>query len=102
MARVALAPDDPEAHRHLGVLHAASGARVAALNAGRRACELAPDDFQCWCSLGNVYAMLNQLADAALCFAEVVKIDVRHAEGWHNLGTAMKQLGQREAAVASL
>jgi len=101
-ARVAQAPDHAQAHRLLGVLHASSGARVAAVGAAKRACELAPEDPKCWCALGQVYALLDEPGNAAQCFAEAVEIDVGHADGWHNLGTVMKQLGRREAALAAL
>jgi len=100
--RLAARPDDAEAHRHLGLLHAAAGARGPALQAAMRACELAPDDARAWSDLGRVYALLGDLEDAARCFAEAVAIDVRFADGWHNLGTALRKLGRREAAFAAL
>lgn len=100
--RIEQAPNDAQAHRCLAVLSAQSGARVIALTAGRRACELAPDDPKSWSGLGQVYALLNELGNAAQCFAEVVKIDARDVEGWHNLGTALKQLGRPHAAIAAL
>jgi len=95
-------PEDVEAHRHLGVLHAARGERIAAIKAARRACELAPDDPECWCALGQTHVLLNELDSAVQCFAEVVEIDAASAQGWHNLGTVLKQLGNREAALAAL
>lgn len=100
--RIEQAPECVEAHRHLGVLHASSGERVAAISAGRRACEIAPDDPECWSALGQVHVLLGEPEDAAQCFLESVKIDAQYADGWHNLGTTMKQLGRREAAVAAL
>lgn len=96
------APDDAQAHRCLALLSVQSGARVIALAAGRRACELAPDDPKSWCGLGHVYAVLNELGNAAQCFAEAVGIDARDADAWHNLGTAMKQLRRPQAAIAAL
>lgn len=100
--RVAQEPECVEAYRHLGVLHASSGARVAAVSAARRACQLAPEDPKCWCALGQVHALLGEFGDAARCFAEAVEVDAGYADGWHNLGTMMKQLGHREAALAAL
>lgn len=99
-------PDDAQAHRHLGLLHAAataSGATAkgAAINAGKRACELTPDDPQAWSDLGRIYAMLGEMEDAAQCFNESITIDVKFADGWHNLGTACKQMGKREAAFTA-
>lgn len=100
--RIEQAPDDAQAHRCLAVLSAQSGARAIAIAAGRRACELAPDDPKSWCGLGQVYAILNELSNAAQCFGEAVNIDARDADAWHNLGTALKQLRRPQAAIAAL
>lgn len=90
--------DDTDAYRHLGLFHAASGARGPALKAAMRACELAPEDVRSWSDLGRVYAMLGDMEGAAHCFSEAVEIDARYADAWHNLGTACKQLGKCDAA----
>ncbi|MCC6302564.1 MAG: sulfotransferase [Gammaproteobacteria bacterium] len=100
--RIAEAPGDAVAHRHLALLQAAGDERGYALASGQRACELAPDDPRSWSDLGRVYALLGEMENAARCFAESVEIDARFADGWHNLGTAMKQLGRREAAFTAL
>ena len=84
-------PSDADAHRHLGLIHAALGKRWPALQAAKRACELAPDDPRCWSDLGRVHAMFGELDDAATCFAEAVALDARYADGWHNLGLALAQ-----------
>jgi len=101
-ARLETAPDDADAHRHLGLIHAANGKRWPALQAAKRACELAPRDPRTWSDLGRVYAMVGQLEEAAKCFADVVAVDARYADGWHNLGLALSKLGRREQAFAAL
>lgn len=100
--RIAAAPGDAAAHRHLALLRAAGDERGCALAAGKRACELAPDDPRSWSDLGRVYVLLGEMENAARCFAEAVEIDARYADGWHNLGTAMRQLGRCEAAFTAL
>lgn len=99
---LAAAPSDPDAHRHLGQLHAMRGARVPALTAAKRACDLAPNDPRSWSDLGRVYAMFGELPMALNQFAEAIKADRRHADSWHNLGTALKKLGDHSAAFAAL
>jgi tetratricopeptide (TPR) repeat protein len=100
--RLRQAPDDADANRHLGLLHAARGEQVPAMRHARRACELAPDDPRSWSDLGRVLAGDGKFDDAARCFAESIEIDPRHADGWHNLGTALKKLGHREGAFKAL
>lgn len=99
-------PEDVQAHRHLGLLYAAANVageatRGSAISAGKRACELTPDDPQAWSDLGRIYAMLGEMENAAQCFNESITIDVKFADGWHNLGTACKQMGKREAAFSA-
>ncbi|WP_295680335.1 tetratricopeptide repeat-containing sulfotransferase family protein [uncultured Nevskia sp.] len=101
-ARIAQAPDGPDAHRHLGQMLAASGAFDAAHRHARRACELAPDDPRSWSDLGRVHALEGKFDDAAQCFAEAIRIDDRHADAWHNLGTALKKRGDRDGAFKAL
>lgn len=95
-------PNNAEAHRHLGLLHAAAGKRGDAIKSGKRACELFPDDPESWSALGRIYAMLGDMEDAVQCFAEAVTLDVKFADGWHNLGTACKQLGKDDLAFTAL
>jgi tetratricopeptide (TPR) repeat protein len=45
---------------------------------------------------------LGKFAEAAKCFAQAVQLDARYADGWHNLGTALKKLGERESAFNAL
>lgn len=101
-ARIAEAPADPEAHRHLGQLYAAAGEFPAAHRNARKACELAPDDPRSWSDLGRVCMIEGQLAEAARCFQEAISIDARHSDGWHNLGTALKGLRDRKGAFQAL
>ncbi|MGH8517610.1 MAG: tetratricopeptide repeat-containing sulfotransferase family protein, partial [Panacagrimonas sp.] len=63
---------------------------------------LRPDDPRAWSDFGHIHALEGQFEDAAQCFAEAVRIDPRHADGWHNLGTALKNLGRRQSAFQAL
>lgn len=100
--RLALAPDDADAHRYLGQIHAASGNRLAAQRAAQQACDLAPDDPRVWSDLGRVWAQEGAFLRSIECFTRAVEIDPRYADGWHNLGTAQKQLGRLEEAFEAL
>lgn len=100
--QIALAPEDAEAHRHLGQLHAAAREFVAAHRCAVRSCTLAPDDPRSWSDLGRVYALEARHHDASTCFAEAVQIDPRFADGWHNLGTALKAVRDRDGAFKAL
>lgn len=95
-------PENAQAHRHIGLLHAAFGKQGSAINAGKHACTLTPNDPQAWSDLGRIYAMLDEMENAAECFNESIAIDVSFADGWHNLGTACKQLGKRDLAFTAL
>ncbi|NRA55845.1 MAG: sulfotransferase [Gammaproteobacteria bacterium] len=95
-------PEDAQAHRHLGLLHAASNKPGSAITSGKRACALTPDDPQAWSDLGRIYAIAGQMDNACLCFNESITIDVKFADGWHNLGTACKQMGKRDLAFSAL
>jgi len=95
-------PDDAKAHRHLGLLNAASDKPGTAINSGKRACTITPDDPKAWSDLGRIYAMLGQMDNAIQCFNEAITIDVKFADGWHNLGTACKQMGKIDAAFTAL
>jgi tetratricopeptide (TPR) repeat protein len=99
---IALDAANAAAHRHLAVLLAASGDRGGAIAAGKRACELAPEDPRSWAELGRAFALLGDLEDAATCFREAVDVDERCADGWHNLGVALRKLGRFEQAFAAL
>jgi len=101
-ARLAEAPDDADAHRHLGQVRAALGEREEALRASARAAELAPDDPRAWSDLGRVRAMLGDRAGAIAAFERAVALDEAYADGWHNLGVAVKRAGDRQRAFDAL
>lgn len=46
--------------------------------------------------------MFGELPLAMNQFAEAIKADQRHADSWHNLGTALKKLGDHRAAFTAL
>jgi tetratricopeptide (TPR) repeat protein len=86
----------------LGLLLAAADRDVDAVRAGRRACELAPQDARAHSDLGRIHAMRKRFDEAAQCFGKAVSLDPRNADGWHNLGTALRQLGRLEDAFRAL
>src|SRR5688500_14333960 len=68
----------------------------------QNACRQASADPRRWCDLGLMHVSLDELSDAAACFARSVELDRRFADGWHNLGTALKRLGRKDAAFDAL
>jgi tetratricopeptide (TPR) repeat protein len=95
-------PNDAEANRHLGSIHAALGEREAAFNAATRATAVAPDDPRAWSDLGRIHAVFGNVADAIAAFERAIALDDTHADGWHNLGAAHKWAGDRTRAFDAL
>jgi tetratricopeptide (TPR) repeat protein len=100
----ALAVDahDADAHRQRALLLAAAGRDREAVASAQRACELLPQDPRAASDLGRVHAMRERFELAARCFQQAVTLDRRFADGWHNLGTALRRLGRAEDAFAAL
>lgn len=93
---------DGDAHRQRGLLLAAAGRDREAVAAAQRACELLPRDPRAASDLGRVHALRERYDLAARCFHQAVTLDPRFADGWHNLGTALRRLGRSEEAFAAL
>lgn len=55
-----------------------------------------------WPALGFTCVRNGDIAGAAQCFERVVRSTPRDADAWHNLGTALRRLGKREAAFTAL
>ena len=72
------------------------------LKAARQACERTPDDARSWSDLGRVHVMFEDFVPAVDCFARAVQLDKQFADGWHNLGTALKKLGKNDIAFSAL
>jgi tetratricopeptide (TPR) repeat protein len=49
-----------------------------------------------------VHALARDWDAAVGCFSRAVRVDEGRADGWHNLGTALKRLGRRERAFEAL
>ncbi len=92
------APDHPRALRYLGLARFQTGQRIEAIRLLNRAAELAPDA-PVFSDLGRMYALLNELARAIECFRKAVALDSNYADGWHNLGTALRQSGDSPGAL---
>jgi tetratricopeptide (TPR) repeat protein len=92
-ARIAAAPGVADGHRYLGQILAASREFLPARRSAQRACDLTPRDPRCWSDFGRICAMEGKFEEAARCFAHSVQIDGDHADGWHNLATALRKTG---------
>jgi len=100
--RLAEAPDDARAHRHLSQIRAALGDLAAARAAAERATVLAPQDPRAWSDRGRVHAMFGEVRAAIEAFERAVGLDESYADGWHNLGVALKRTGDLQRAFDAL
>ncbi len=59
-----------------------------------------PHDANGHFQLGNNLFELRQLAEAAACYQEALRLDPAHADACNNLGTALFELGKIDDARA--
>src|SRR5262249_53736258 len=92
-------PGCPDILRQLAQLHAIRGARPAAFRAAHQACKLAQEDPRCWSALGRVHATFGEYGPAIAHFTRALQLNAGFADGWHNLGTALKKTGRNQEAL---
>jgi tetratricopeptide (TPR) repeat protein len=95
-------PDDPDAYRYLGQVHAFLGEYAQARSIAHRALELTPRDPRTWSDLGRIHVLSGDLPAGIACFERSVELDPGYADGWHNLGLALKQAGEQRRAFDAL
>jgi Flp pilus assembly protein TadD len=54
-----------------------------------------PPASRAWVELGRAHAMAGDVPHAVRCFEHALQVDLRCADAWDDLGTALQQLGQR-------
>ncbi|HEV8321840.1 MAG TPA: tetratricopeptide repeat protein, partial [Myxococcota bacterium] len=74
-AAVAVAADDPEAQRALGLLRFGAGNLAGARGPLLEAARLAPHDVEAWRALARVHAQLDQFAEQVEALRAVVRLD---------------------------
>jgi len=98
---IGLAPDRPDAHYEMGLLHHRLGQVAVAIACFERAAELAPQDATVWNNLGVLYYSRRQPAHAERAFRRAVGLGRRYADAWYGLARALlQQGGEGEAAHA--
>jgi tetratricopeptide (TPR) repeat protein len=75
------------------------GKTADALNAYRRAVELAPDFADAWCNLGTVHFHRGERADARSCYQRALGCETDHLEANFNLANLLDDEGRRETAL---
>lgn len=77
--------------------------QAKALDYYNKGIQLTPDDATLHNNLGNLYAEMGKLAEAAAEFNKAAALDPTHASGYYyNLGAIMVNKGQMDEAAAAL
>ena len=97
----AVAIDDTNALylRNLGEMYRRQGLLEKAVEAGRKACQRAPEDTDAHYNLGLAYTDAEAYAQAIECYHKVIGFNPRHNLAWNNLGSALERQGDREEAL---
>ncbi|WP_219135507.1 tetratricopeptide repeat protein [Janthinobacterium sp. UMAB-60] len=98
---VDLAPDDAEAHLHLGNAQLAIGQLDLAVGSYVRALEIQPAFTEAFSRLGDALQAQGHLPEAADCYREVLKMDPAHAVAHMGLGDILQLQRQFKAAETS-
>ncbi|WP_166653790.1 tetratricopeptide repeat-containing sulfotransferase family protein [Tahibacter aquaticus] len=95
-------PEHPEALRLLGIVLHKSGQPGDAIDAYRRALQVAPDDALLWNNLGSAQRANGDGEAAAEAFRRAVELAPQLAAAWFNLGKMYKTQGRLELARPAL
>ncbi|WP_446808829.1 tetratricopeptide repeat protein [Methylomonas sp. 2BW1-5-20] len=86
-------PKCPEALHFLGLLKHQQGDSDAAIQLIGQALAEAPQYFDAYNNLGNIYIKLEQFTQAADAYCEALRLNPANAETYANLGVAYKKQG---------
>jgi len=96
---VTLAPQRPDAHYELALLHHRQGEISEAVASFRKVVELNPQDASAWNNLGVLYYAQGAWEPAEHAFRQAVLWNERYSDAWYGLGkTLLKQGREQEAA----
>ncbi|MDB4138100.1 tetratricopeptide repeat protein [Methylophilaceae bacterium] len=85
----------------LGAILAKTKRKSEAVNANRRAMELAPQDAEAHSNLGAILQELGRFYEAEACFTQAIVLKPDYIEAHNNLGLCLQELGGLEEAEAS-
>lgn len=86
-------------HRNVGEMHRRLGQLDRAVQAGRLAVKLAPDDLDAHYNLALAYTDAQDHAKAIEGYRRALAINPAHGLSWNNLGSSLGQLGQTDEAL---
>ena len=92
-------PNHAFAWKILAAIYKASGDYKNALDAGKRALNVAPDDYEVHYNLGNTFYELGRLEEAEACYKQAIKWNPQLAQAHNNMGIvlqSMDKLGEAE------
>jgi len=98
---VLAAPDRPEAHYELGLLHYRQGNLDRAIPCLERVAELDPGDVSAFNDLGVMRYEMGQWDEAIRNLKHALRVDPYYADGWYNLGRVYLEMGRSEDTVTA-
>jgi Flp pilus assembly protein TadD len=97
---IAIEPNDPTYHLHLGEAYRSSGEINQAITCYKRGLALKHDDAEAQNNLGNLLAEKGEHDQAIGCYQQAISLNPQYAEAHNNLGNALMKNGQHEQAIA--
>jgi predicted O-linked N-acetylglucosamine transferase (SPINDLY family) len=97
---IAFFPNDPDAHRNLGIAQARTRQWDDAIASFRRALAIQPDFAEAHNNLGNAFKAIGQSSVAIAHYGRALEISPKYVEAHNNLGIALKSIGQLDNALA--
>ena len=91
-------PNHAFAWKILAAIYKAHGDYKNALDSGRRALNVAPDDYEVHYNLGNTLEKLGRFEDAEFSYLAAVALRPDFAEAYCNLGMVYEELGRMREA----
>ncbi len=102
IAVLALAPDEPDAVRLLGMAAQRLGNHAKAIDCFRRVLAMGPDDADLRIGLGISLFERGEADEALAHFRRACKLEPASTSAWFNLGEALGRQAHTEQAVAAL
>ncbi|NOZ06603.1 MAG: tetratricopeptide repeat protein [Chloroflexi bacterium] len=99
---VTLAPQRPDAHYELALLHHRRGEIAEAVAAFRKVVELKPQDASAWNNLGVLYYGQSDWGLAEHAFRQAVLWNERYADAWYGLAKTLLKLDRESEAAEAL